>query len=239
MANPEIKNNDYSQVEVFNPLYLQDPDAVLTFAGAATVENGTLLGLAMVVIGSVTPGSNTGDGVVSALALADGGPAKPGSYNLECVEAITNSGRFKLERPDGSLVSNNIIIPVSGNITVVLDGITFNIADGATDFIVGDDFALGVTENANKFVPFQSDAVDGSQIPKAILTYDRTATGAGDLRIRPLIGGEVLESVFVFEKVGDTIDTVPVGQTETVQELLRDVGITVREGRAVDELDNQ
>ena len=54
MANPEITNNDYSQVEVFSPIY-QETGALLTFAGAGTVADGTVLGESAVVVGSVTP----------------------------------------------------------------------------------------------------------------------------------------------------------------------------------------
>lgn len=238
MGNFEIGNNDSSKVVIFNGIF-QEEGAKLKFAGAATVVAGTVLGMALVAAGSVTPNvGNTGDGVVSVFALANGGPAKPGNYNLECVEAITNSGRFKLVDPNGVLIINNIIIPVSGNITIEIDGITFNIADGATDFVVGDKFALAVA-SVNEFVPFKSDNVDGSEIPKAILNYEKIATGAGSLDIRPCIAGEVLNSQLVFEKTGDDMDTVPAGQTETVRELLRKHGIILRVGQTLDELDNQ
>lgn len=346
MANPEITNNDYSQVEVFNPLY-QETGALLNFIGAGTVAKATILGQILAVIGTATADvGNTGNGTVTALALAAGGPAKVGSWILTCIdesindaiatgsvtgptgtgngtltelapnalgapakkgtwtvtciETITNGGRFQLADPDGIVVASDILIAAGAGGIIVFTGagLTFKITDGSTDFVSGDYFTFpvtgehggrfqladpdglivnnridvasgaggtvvftgngltftitdGSTDFANddfftitvtggeKFKPFESDNVDGSQIPNAILTYPVTATGAGDVIIRPLIAGEVLDNVLVYTKTGDDIDTVPDGQLKTVRELMRDAGIIIREGRAVDELDNQ
>ncbi|MCK5612878.1 hypothetical protein KAR91_63985 [Candidatus Pacearchaeota archaeon] len=346
MVNPEITNNDYSEVEVFNPLY-QETGALLNFTGAATVAKATILGQILAVIGIATAdGGNTGNGTVTALALALGGPAKVGSWILKCidekvndtiatgsvtgptgtgdgtltelapdslgapakkgtwvvtcVEAITNSGRFQLADPDGVIVASDILIAAGagGVIVFVGAGLTFKITDGSTDFAVGDVFSFpvtgthggrfqltdpdglvvnsridiasgaggvivftgngltftitdGGTDFANddfftitvtggeKFKPFQSDNVDGSQIPNAIITYAVTTTGSGDVIVRPLIEGEVLDNVLVYTKSGDDIDTVPDGQLKTVRELMRDAGIIIREGTVIDELDNQ
>lgn len=102
---------------------------------------------------------------------------------------------------------------------------------------VAEGTVLGIVTVSQTFFPFKSDAADGSQIPKAVLTYEQSADGAGDVIIRPMIGGEVDYNYLVFEKVGDDLDTVISG--ETVREHLRKYGIIARESVRLDESDNQ
>jgi hypothetical protein len=84
MPNPEITNNDPSQLEVFNPNYI---DATINFAAADVLAVGTVMGQIVAAAGSVAAdGGNTGNGTVTLLALATGGPPKIGDFELECVE---------------------------------------------------------------------------------------------------------------------------------------------------------
>lgn len=230
MANPEITNNDTTQIPVFNPKY---KDVTLVFDGADTWAKGTVMGLRKVAAGAVTPDAgNTGDGTVTALALAPGGPPKVGSYNLECTFDVTNGGIFKLEDPDGNLVADNLTLRVGAGLatTFSVGGISFIVTDGATDFAAGDKFGLAVSA-VNKWKFYDSSAVDGSEIPSGVLPREEVATGAGDSYRRVLIGGEIAESQLVFDQ-GETIN-------DTIREQLRDYGIISIPSTALDGLDNQ
>ena len=233
MANPEISNNDTLKIPVFNALW---KDATINFVGALTYLKGTIMARIGVAAGAVTADvGNTGDGTVTAFALAGGGLAIPGDYNLEVVTAVVNGGEFKLEDPNGNLVHQPLVMTVgAGSVTVfTVGGLTFTITDAGTDFIVGDKWALTVTDVGMKWTPYVDGAVDGSGIPNGILPEALTSTGAADILRRMIVGGEVTKDTLVIH--GGTVGVVP----EDVVLSLRNYGIVVRPGVRIDELDNQ
>jgi len=87
--------------------------------------------------GTVTPGSNTGNGSIGDVAVAAG--AMVGDYTLECIEPATDEGRFRVEDPNGDYVGTAIV-----GSEFDAGGLTFTIADGDTDFVVGDSFTITV-----------------------------------------------------------------------------------------------
>jgi len=231
MANPVITNNDTLKIPTWNPAY---KDATLYFSGALTYAAGLIMGRKGVSAGAVTADAgNTGDGTVTALALAGGGLAIPGDYNLEVIVAVVNGGIFKLEDPNGNLVADNLVMTVGAGAATdfAVAGLSFTITDGATDFIVGDKFALNVVDEGEVWVPWTVGAVDGSQVPSGVLPAAVTSTGAGNLLRRMLIGGEVALDTLSIDAGG----SVP----ESVILSLRNYGIIVRTGVRIDELDNQ
>ena len=233
MANPEISNNDTLKILVFNALW---KDATINFVGALTYLAGTIMARIGVEAGAVTADvGNTGDGTVTAFALAAGGLAVPGDYNLEVVTAVANGGEFKLEDPNGNLVHQPLVMTVGAGAATIftVGGLTFTITDAGTDFIAGDNFALTVTDVGEKWTPYVDGAVDGSGIPSGVLPEAVTSTGAGDLLRRMIVGGEMAKSRLVIH--GGTVGVVP----ESVVLALRNFGIVVRPGTDIDELDNQ
>ena len=334
MANPVITNNDLLQLQVFNPVYA---DATLKFSGIATWAQGVLMARLIASAGSVTPDvGNTGDGTVTALALAPGGPPLPGAWNLECIAAFIaavvgtpaftgtgngvasneaagsktlngtyiltcvndsatgfaasgsevfkviapngdrlddltvgvsysndhlvldiadgstdfvigdfwtiamtveavpeHGGIFKLEDPNSVIVKSDIALPgiAGGTVTVEVDGMTFILTDDATDFIVGDKFALAITDESLKWVPYVEDALDGSGEAKGVMPAAKTSTGAGDVRWRMLISGEVALAKLSVQAGG----TIPVKALED----LRNFTILNASGVRLDILDNQ
>ena len=184
----------------------------ITLITGQNLTRGAVLGQITIAAGTVTPGSNTGDGTCTGLALAAGGPAKVGSYNLECVEAITNSGRFKLVDPDGVVLSDQIIIAVSSTVTPIIAGITFTLADGATDFIVGDSFAITVIAGSLKYNLSLAAATDGSQTPMAILSEDTDASAADKTTLAYTKGGFNENSLTV--GTGHTVASIREGLRE-------------------------
>lgn len=230
--NPTIQNNDTLQVEVFNPLW---KDALINFVGILTYAVGTIMARIGVSAGAVTPVLAVGDGTLTNFALAGGGLAVPGDYNLECTVAVADGGIFKLEDPFGNLVSDNLeMVPGAGGTTdMAVGGLSWTLTDGAANFAVGDAFTLNVVDEGEKWTPFVDGAVDGSGIPSGVLPAAVTSTGAQDLRRRMIVGGEVAKDVMLVH--GGSVGTVP----ESVVLSLRNYGIVVREGRRTDTLDNQ
>lgn len=231
MANPEIVDNDNLQLEVFNPIF---KDAVVKFVGIATYAVGVIMALLKVSAGAVTPdGGNTGDGTVTALALAAGETPLPGSYNLECTFAVAEGGVFKLEDPNGELVADNLTLRVGAGLasSFVAGGLSFTITEGATDFVAGDKFGLAVTDEGGKWVPWVEDALDGSGEAVGVMPESVTSTGAGDLNRRMLVGGEV-SALKLSVQAGGSVPAKAIEQ-------LRDFTIHSVDGVRLDILDNQ
>lgn len=235
MANITIENVDIGSVIQYNA---QFRDELLTFAGAGTVLEGTILARKEVLDAvTVTPGTNTGDGTVT-LATVAAGQIVPivGDYNFECTAAVTEGGVFKLEDPNGTEVASGISLTVGAGATTIVNagGLTFTVTDGATDFVIGDSFALTVATAGGKMVPFATDGAGGAQIPKEILTYEVTATGAGDIPIRGGVSGEYRKERLVIDADGDDSNV-----TNAIIDQLRDYGLVPINVTELNILDNQ
>ena len=142
-------------------------------------------------------------------------------------------GTFKLEDPNGNLVAINLTMSgvALGANTFIGHGMTFIVTDGATDFIVGDKFALTITDSEHKWQPFAVDAVNGLQFPRGILPVEHVQVGAGSPQRRMLIEGEVYKDKLVID-AGGTV-------TADIIAALRAEGIIARINVANRENDNQ
>jgi len=215
-------------------------------ARAGDLVFGTVLGRSAVVAGAVTPdGGNTGDGVVDEFAVS-GGPviAIPGNYNLECIEAVAEGGIFKLEDPNGVIVAEYLPMNTGsgGSVTFDIGGLTFQITDGAADFIVGDKFALAVAADSD-YVPFAPDGVGGAQNIVGIYVGQDIAEAdiqAGDVTNKlVLLGGNLTVTAddVVLDDGASDLDTVlPSGRT--VKEELRLLGIFTEDTVAISGFEN-
>lgn len=151
---------------------------------AITVKSGQNLKacavLATIVSGTVASaaksGGNTGNGTFTLDAttplLLD---AKLGVYTLRCIAAAANNGTFRLEDPNGVVLGD---IVMSGGAGTVSEQIKGALADGATDFVVGDGFDITVTAIVEKEVEYNPAGTDGSQIATGILYATVDATSA-------------------------------------------------------------
>jgi len=212
-------------------------DDVVNFGGAATYAEGTLLARRKVAT-AITPaagGGNIGDGTVTAAAVV-GGPVVPlvGTYVLTCITAVTNGGIWKLEDPNGGLVAGYLPQTVGAGAATVFEvgGLTFTITDGAADFVAGDTFNLPVVADGD-LVPFAPAGVGGAQLPVAVLPYALTATGAGDLRARVLVGGKVNATRLIIDADGDGSNI-----TDEILAQLRSAGIESEPITQLGEYDN-
>lgn len=151
---------------------------------AVTVKSGQNLKacavLATLVSGTVASaakaGGNTGNGTFTLDAttpLLLG--AKLGVYTLRCIAAAANNGTFRLEDPDGAVLGD---IVMAGGAATVSEQIKGALADGSSDFVVGDGFDITVTALVEKEVEYNPAGTDGSQIATGILYGAVNATSA-------------------------------------------------------------
>ncbi|MCP4570006.1 MAG: hypothetical protein GY841_20690, partial [FCB group bacterium] len=203
MTNPVITNIDNGSV---GRSHLINSFELLTYGGVDTIAAGTLLGRVL-VDAAITPAAdagNTGNGTCTVASVTGVGTIPiPGSYNLECVSAVTNGGVFKLEDPQGRLLTSQLTMTAGAGAATIFEtsGLIFTLTDGSTDFASGDIFLLPVVAN-NKMVPFATDGVRGAEIPVAVMSDSQTSTGAGDLPISPYISGTVTEERLIIDAVG-------------------------------------
>jgi hypothetical protein len=139
-------------------------------SGQASVKTGTVLGQILSAAAAVA-GTNTGNGVVT-VGAAIGSATLIGTYKLLCVTAATNAGTFNLHAPDGTLIRQ---ITVGGGATAS-DHLTITIADGSTDFAVGDSFTIAVS--GGDYEALTVAGTTGVQIAAAIFWEGRDATSA-------------------------------------------------------------
>lgn len=143
-----------------------------------TIDTGVLE--AGTVLGQITKGAatgsavagNTGNGTITAAPAVSAG-AKAGVYRAVCIEPAANVGKFLVTDPSGiNLGVATVAVEFTGG------GLTFTIADGATDFVSGDSFTITVAVGSLKYVAFDQDGVDGSEVAAAILFNNIDATDA-------------------------------------------------------------
>jgi hypothetical protein len=148
-----------------------------------TILAGTVLGAAPIVASetsSIIIGTNTGNGVATLASPATSQNAVDGDYLLTCTAAATNAGTFSVQTPDGREI---------GPLTV---GVAFNkeikltIADGATDFVVGDSFKVRVGIEVPGDLTYGAlnlTGTDGSQNAAGVAIYPAVTDGSTTLKI--------------------------------------------------------
>jgi hypothetical protein len=106
-------------------------------------DHGVVIGGTFAATGGSAAGAgNTGNGTMGAITVTAG--AKQGVYTLEITGAAANAGAFRVTDPDGLFVDDGDVAAAFSS-----GGLAFTLADGATDFVVGDTFAITVTYTAN------------------------------------------------------------------------------------------
>jgi hypothetical protein len=195
-ANPALRASTSSDSIAPNALFANDEGIrskkLTLLSGAGALVQGTLLG--KITLGAVTEthAGNTGNGAmtidVTTPLLAN---AQVGVYTAKCITATTNSGTFRVFDPKGRVLGDVAVA------ATFADQIKFVIADGSTDFIVGDTFLITVAAGSGKYLKSLTAAVDGSQYPDAILGEDADATSA-DVEAMSHIGGEFISDYMTF-----------------------------------------
>jgi hypothetical protein len=150
-----------------------------TIALSQTLVAGQVLGATAVIAGvtssAAADASNTGNGVFTIDVTAPvAAGAKNGVYRVVNNLVAANGGEFEVFDPDGV------------NIGRVAVGATFNnqikfaIADGSTDFAIGDAFSVtvGIEQSDKNYKAFDTTATDGAQHAAGILWEAVTTDGS-------------------------------------------------------------
>lgn len=142
----------------------------ITLAAGAVYPRGAVLGKR--TLGAATSAFvGTGNGALTLDAATPVLPgAKQGAYAITCIAAASNGGTFRVEDPTGVVLGD---VAVGGTFA---DQIKFVIADGATDFIVGDKFTVTVAAGTSQYLTSVAAAVDGSAVPDLVLSETVDAT---------------------------------------------------------------
>jgi hypothetical protein len=122
---------------------------------------------------------NTGNGVftldVTTPALAT---AQNGAYRVVCEAVVANAGTFLVMDPSGVEIGRYQAVAAA-----FANQIKFTIADGATDFAVGDAFTVVVGRESGIDEQFSALPNDGSQVASAIAVYPVTTGGSATAKI--------------------------------------------------------
>lgn len=150
------------------------------FLGASqTIQPGQPLARVLndtgIQVTSAAVAGNTGNGVLTLANPAYSKAAKPGKYLVVCTAAAANGGRFRVDDLDGVQVGE-VAVGVAFN-----KAVKFTIADGATDFVVGDAFEITVDLDAGgeSVVAWDPTANDGTEIAACLPLY-AGQTGVGE-----------------------------------------------------------
>ncbi len=141
----------------------------VTIKSGQNIQAGEVL--ARELTGSATAtadAQNTGDGVMGTVTVTD--QAQVGTYMLTFLEAATNAGAFMVEDPGGINMGE-------GNVAAAFaaGGLSFTLADGATDYVPGDQFSIVVTETSVAYTALPN---DGSEAARSIALEDYNASSA-------------------------------------------------------------
>lgn len=190
----------------------------ITLLNGQNCVRGTLLGKISggAATSAAKAGGNTGNGTLTpdvTTPVRTG--AKVGVYTARFTVAATNNGTFRVTDPDGFVLGD---VVMAGGAGAFDNDVKFAVADGATDFIVGDGFDITVAAGSSKYIKSLSAAVDGSQAPAVLLAEDCDAS-AGDKVTVAYFHGTFNENAI----------TYGTGQTAAnVREALRDIGINLQ-----------
>lgn len=164
---------------------------VTVLSGQNELIAGTVLGKVKVALhGTPSTYSGTGNGAMTGHAI--GKDSKIGNYTVRCITAATNGGVFAVFTPTGERLADATVGAAYSN-----SHLGFTIADGSTDFIVGDTFTVTMIAGSGKYKKVNSAATDSSAYPDAILLEAVNATD-GDAYGVAAFSGVYNEDALVF-----------------------------------------
>jgi hypothetical protein len=195
----------------------------ITLLSGQNLLRGAVLGRIALgaAVSAAKSGGNTGNGTLTmdvTTPVKNG--AKVGIYTVRFVIAAANNGTFIVRDPDGNQIGTVVMAAGAGAFD---DDLKFAIADGATDFSVGDGFDITVAAGSGKYVLSLAAATNGSQVPDLILAEDTDASAADKATVA-YHAGHFIESALVLG-AGQTADSIREG--------LRVKGIQLIKGMAI------
>lgn len=205
MPNDTTQSYTLAAILKWEQANLYSRDKITVLAGQSLVP-GSVLG--QVTAGTVPTtgtagGGNTGNGTMAS--VTGGKNVKVGTYTMTCVGESANAGTFAVEDPDGEALASAAV-----GVAYTSGQINFTIADGGTDFDLGDTFTVAVPAGGEQYRAINVSGVDGSGVAAGLSfsTYD--ASASGDRTVSYTSGGtyEILP--------GDTITGATSGSTARV-----------------------
>lgn len=174
-------------------------EEIIVASGAGVLYPGTVLG--RLGVGAATAaakaGGNTGTGVITLDAVAPvGAGAKAGVYTARATVAAVNGGTFEVKDPDGFVLGTVAVGATFDN------DVKFTIADGATDFVVGDGFDITVAAGSGKYVAHDPALNNGAKVAAAILFHKVDATAADAKSVATVNGPAVINGNDLTFKAG-------------------------------------
>ncbi|MDT4804763.1 Bacteriophage lambda head decoration protein D [compost metagenome] len=164
---------------------------IVICAGSGLLRAGTLLAM-ITAVNALTPAAqagNTGNGTVGSVTVTSA--AITGTYVLEITVAAANGGKFEVTDPLGRLVGEGQVGQAFTG-----GGLTFTLADGSTDFAVGDGFNLAVQANLGEWTAYDDDGTDdGRRAATGILYAGVDATAVDVKAVAVVRDAEVIEEL--------------------------------------------
>lgn len=180
----------------------------VTITGAAALVRGSVLGQVTVgAAAAAVAGANTGNGVMSAIALQ--GRAKVGTYTIRFTGATTYNviNPFGVELTPGYAAGAYADAEINWTFTA-----------GGTAMVAGDTFTIAVAAGSLSYKLAVLASVDGSQNPVAILADNVDATG-----------GDVTGGIYQLGEFNQRALTFGAGHTAaSAKAALRAVGIFLK-----------
>lgn len=159
-------------------------------AAAKEYVVGTALG--RVIAGGVGAATattgNTGNGTMGAITVT--APAKLGKYRLVITAVAANAGTFLVIDPEGQAVGTGTVASAFSE-----GGLAFTLADGATDFALGDSFDIRVTGSYKYKIAVET-ATDGSRDVAALVLEEKSVPITTDTRVLVMVNGDAQVSKF-------------------------------------------
>jgi hypothetical protein len=172
----------------------------VTLTGGAALVRGSVLGETVsAATAASAAGTNTGNGVMGAVTAS--GNVREGVYQVRISKVVANAGDFDVIDPAGFVVG-------VGSVGVAFNrnGLAFTLADGATDFALGDTFNITVSALTVKHKLSLRAAGDGSSVAKVILADNADPSG-GDISVPVYRMGEFNANALTLGS-GHTLDSV-------------------------------
>jgi len=154
------ESNDYSREKV----------TVLSGQSLALLEVVGKVTVAVPTTGTAT-GGNTGNGLCAT--VVGGLSTIVETFTLKCITAVTNAGVFSVVGSKTGRLPDAVVA-----VAYATQYLGFTIADGSSDFVVGDSFTIAITAGSGKVVALDPDAVNGSNHAAGVMIAAVDATSA-------------------------------------------------------------
>lgn len=210
----------------FQPSFGFCREAVVVNDAAATISVGAALGRYIASpVGTAGAVVGTGNGVMGAITLTSNKDMVLGTYTVKITKTVTNAGDFALLDPNGKVVGYGAV-----GVAFNQAGFAFTLADGATDFVVGDSIPIVVT-GTYKYKLVEATATNGTEVVRAIYiadvvgnSYDTTLVLNTDQTVLALVRGPAVVSKSALS-FGASVNTA--GELAAAYDQIEALGIRV------------